>query len=105
MPGFGARDVGAWRRCAAPRVCGHSLDHRCVAALLSGNGMRIALTRVLVTVGELRRGNGRKNEARTETSRQLRQHAGAQTRHEAFVKDTRGGQLFAPQLRVARLRL
>jgi len=69
MPWLGARDVGAWRRCAAPGVCGHCLDHRRVAALLGGNDMRIALARVLVTVGDFRRGNGRENEARAEASR------------------------------------
>ena len=67
--------------------------------------MRIALTRVLVTVGELGRSNGRENEAGAEASRQLRRQAGAQIRHEAFVKDTRSGQLVASQLRVPGLRL
>src|SRR6202140_3814898 len=103
MPGLGARDVGAGRRCTAPGIRGPRLDNRGVAALFRGNGMRIALARVLVTVGELRRGNGRKNETRAEASRPLRPQPGTQTRPETFVRDTRGGQLVAPQLRVAGL--
>jgi hypothetical protein len=62
-------DVGAGRRCAAPGLCGHCLDYRRVAALFGGNGVRIVLARVLVTVGEFRRSNGRENEARAESSR------------------------------------
>lgn len=51
----------------------------------------------------LRGSNGRENEAGAEMTRQLRQQAGTQPRHETFIRDTRGVQLVAPQLRVASL--
>ncbi len=105
MPGFGAGDIGADGRSGAAGIGGHRLHHRGMAALLGGDGMRIALAGVLVAVGELRRGDGGQHEARAEALRQPGQQTGAQVRCEALVMHPRRRQLVAPQLGVAALRL
>src|SRR5207248_3531109 len=79
MPGLGARDVGPAHG-AARRGARHLLHDRGVAALLGGDRPGVGLNRVLVAVGELRGGNRRHHEARTEPLRELAEEARAKAR-------------------------
>src|ERR1700681_3341497 len=86
MPGLGTRDVRVHRRSTAARIGGHCLYYRGVATLLRRNAVRIALAGVLVAVGGLWRGDGRKNEARAESPRELRRQPGPKSGHEALMQ-------------------
>src|SRR5207253_2777570 len=74
-------------------------------ALLGGDRPGVGLNRVLVAVGELRGGNRRHHEARTEPLRELAEEARAKARDVWCRLDTRFRELGAPELRVPRLRL
>src|ERR1700716_292731 len=76
-----------------------------MAALFGGDSLRVPLTRILVAVGDFRRRDAGKDEARTEAPGELRQQPGAQARHEMLILEAGFRQLVAPQLRVVALRL
>jgi hypothetical protein len=101
MPRFRAANLFT-QRAGATRRARDRLDDGCVTALFGGNRQCIRLTQILAAIVELRRSDGRQDEAWTEAACQRAQHAGAQRRRERHVGHTGGGQLVAPETRMPR---
>jgi hypothetical protein len=105
------RCQGSARAISAPIVpaplafARHGLNHGRGAPLFSRDALRIALTRVFITIREFRGRDGRQHEAGPEAPRQLGEQASTKSRHETLIANTGRGQLVSPKLRMAGLRL